>query len=382
MEQVYIVDAVRTPMGRFKGGLSSFNSVDLGAQMLNALAQRNDLDTATVDDVIFGCINQIGAQSANLARNSLLAAGWPDTVPGVTIDRQCGSSQQALHFAAQGIQAGAYDIAVAGGVEVMSLVPLNSGFEFGPKMGVGHPFEAEGWVARYGSDKVHQFASGERIADKWNIEREEMERLALASHQRADRAWNEGRFDSQVIRVNDLERDETIRATTSMEKMAQLQPISEGGRITAGTASQLADAASGVLLASESALKANGWVPMARVHTMAVVGSDPWLMLTGPIPATAKVLDRAKLTLDDMDLIEINEAFASVVLAWQRETGADLEKTNVNGGAMALGHALGATGTRIAATLVHELRRQSARYGLMTICEGGGLANATILEAL
>lgn len=380
MANVYIVDAIRTPMGRNKGALSEFNSVDLGAEILTSLVARTGIDPADIDDVIFGCINQIGAQSANLARNALLAAGFPDTVPGVTIDRQCGSSQQALHFAAQGIQAGAYDMVIAGGVEVMSLVPLNSGFETGPSLGFGHPFESEGWVRRFGPDRVHQFSAGERIADKWQIERDEMERFALASHQRAEHAWNESRFDGEVVRVNGLARDETIRPTTTLERMAELQPISDGGRITAATASQLADAASAVMLASEDAIKRFGLTPRARLHSMAVVGSDPWLMLTGPIPATKKVLERAGLTIDDIDRFEVNEAFASVVLAWMRETGAPHEKTNVNGGAIALGHALGATGTRIISTLVNELERSQSRYGLVTICEGGGLANATILE--
>ena len=379
---VFIVDAIRTPMGRPMGGLSSWHPVDLAAAILRKLVDRSDLDAGAVDDVILGCINQIGAQSANIARNAVLAAGFPDHVPGVTIDRQCGSSMQAMHFAAQGILAGAYDLVIAGGVEVMSLVPLNSGFEMGPQMGVGHPFEAPGWVQRYGADKVHQFAAGERIAAKWNIGRAAMEELALASHQRATRAVDSGYFDREVLPVNELRQDETIRRDTSLQKLASLRTLSDEGVITAGTASQLADAASGVLLASESAVRRFGLTPRARIHAMAVAGSDPWLMLTGPIPATEKVLKRAGLQMSDIDLFEMNEAFAAVVLAWAAETGADLDRTNVNGGAMALGHALGATGTRLTTTLLHELERRNSRWGMETICEGGGLANATIIERL
>jgi acetyl-CoA C-acetyltransferase len=380
MSAVYIVDAVRTPMGRRNGGLSEFHPADLAANILKFIVDRAKIDPARIDDVVFGCINQIGAQAFNLARTSWLSAGLPDSVPGVTIDRQCGSSQQAVHFAAQGIRAGSYELAIAGGVEVMSLVPLNSSGELGPDLGLRYPFDGEGWTRRYGPERVHQFTSGERIAEKWDIGRDEMEKFALTSNQRATRAWAEGYFDREVFAVNDLIRDETIRVDTSLEKMAALKPISEGGRITAGTASQIADAATAVLLASEEAVTRYNLTPRARIHTMVVVGSDPWLMLTGPIPATEKALARAELTVDDIDLFECNEAFAAVVLAWARETSVDLERTNVNGGAIALGHALGATGTRLLTTLLHELERRNGRYGLQTVCEGGGLANATIIE--
>jgi acetyl-CoA C-acetyltransferase len=380
MSAVYIVDAVRTPMGRRNGGLSAIHPADLGADVLKLIVDRAAIDPARIDDVIFGCISQIGAQAFNLARNSWLSAGLPESVPGVTIDRQCGSSQQAVHFAAQGILAGSYDLAIAGGVEVMSLVPLNSSGELGPELGLRYPFDGDGWTRRYGPERVHQFAAGERIAEKWDITREQMEEFALNSNQRAERAWADGIFDREVFAVNDLNRDETIRTGTSREKMAALKPISEDGRITAATASQIADAATAVLLASDDAIQRYGLTPRARIHTMVVAGSDPWLMLTGPIPASEKALARAGRTVDDIDLFECNEAFASVVLAWAHDTGVDLARTNVNGGAIALGHALGATGTRLLTTLLHELERRNGRYGLETVCEGGGLANATVIE--
>jgi acetyl-CoA C-acetyltransferase len=382
MADVYIVDAVRTPMGRRNGGLSDLHPVDLGAHAITALVDRTGIDPEAVDDVIFGCISQIGSQAWNIARNSWLAAGLPESVPAVTIDRQCGSSQQAVHFGAQGILAGSYDVVVAGGIEQMSLVPLNCSAELGPQLGVGFPFESEGWIKRYGDGKVHQFFAGQRIAEHWGIARDEMERFALRSHQRANRAWNEGRFDREVVPCNGLEKDETIRADTSLEKMATLKPIQEGGLITAATACQVADGAATVLLASEAAVKRHGLTPRARIHSMVAVGSDPWLLLTGPIPATKKALASGGLEVDDIDLFECNEAFASVVLAWAADTGADPERTNVNGGAIALGHALGATGTRLLTTLLHELERTGGRYGLETVCEGGGLANATIIERL
>ena len=380
MPAVYICDAVRTPMGRRRGGLANVHPADLGAAVLSRLVDRAGFDPAVVDDVIFGCISQIGAQAFNVARTAWLSAGLPESVPAVTIDRQCGSSQQALHFAAQGILAGSYDVAIAGGVENMSTVPLNCSGEWGPELGVRYPFDGAGWTERYGPERVHQFASGERIAEKWGIGREEMERYSLASNQKAQAAWDAGHFDREVFPVNGLARDETIRVGSTPEKMAGLKPISEGGVITAGTASQIADAATGVLLASEDAVERHGLTPRARVHTMAVAGSDPWLMLTGPIPATEKALARAGLAIEDIDLFECNEAFAVVVLAWAREVGADLDRVNVNGGAVALGHALGATGTRLMTTLLHELERRQGRYGLQTVCEGGGQANATIIE--
>ncbi|MGV0838239.1 acetyl-CoA C-acyltransferase [Mycolicibacterium thermoresistibile] len=380
MSEVFIVDAIRTPMGRRNGGLSTVHPTDLGAELLVRLVERNNVDPKTIDDVVLGCINQIGAQSANLARNCVLSAGFPDTVPGVTVDRQCGSSQQALHFAAQGVLAGSYDLAIAGGLEVMSLVPLNSGFERGPELGVGHPFQGDGWVKRFGPDQVHQFFAGERIAEKWKISRQDMEAFAQGSNERAASAWDKGHFDREVTPVNELSTDETIRRNSTLEKLATLDPILDGGVLTAGTASQIADGASAVLVASAAAVRRYGLTPRAAIRSMVVAGSDPWLMLTGPIPATEKALAKADLKLDDIDLFEVNEAFASVVLAWSRETGADLEKTNVNGGAIALGHALGATGTRLMTTLLNELERRDARFGLETVCEGGGLANATVIE--
>jgi acetyl-CoA C-acetyltransferase len=381
MSEAYIVDAIRTPGGRRGGGLSHLHPVDLGARVLQGLVERAGIDPGTVDDVIFGCVAQVGSQAWNIARNAWLSAGYPEHVPGVTIDRQCGSSQQAVHFAAQGVQAGGYDLVVAGGVEVMSLVTLNSSGEVGPQLGFRYPFDGEGWHARFGDQEIHQFRGGELIAQRWDISRSDMEELALTSHQRAARAWDEGRFDTQILPVDGCTRDEGIRPDTTLEKMATLPPLlGEGGRLTAALASQIADGASALLIASEEAVARYGLTPRARLPTMVVTGSDPVLILTGPIPATAKALEKAKLSVDDIDLFECNEAFASVVLAWSRETGVPLERTNVNGGAMALGHPLGASGAKLMTTLLCELERTGGRYGLQTMCEGGGLSNATILE--
>jgi acetyl-CoA C-acetyltransferase len=382
MPDVYIIDAIRTPMGRKNGGLSHLHPVDLGAQALTALLDRTGVDPNEIDDVVFGCVSQIGSQAWNIARNSWLSAGLPEGVPAVTIDRQCGSSQQAVHFAAQGILAGSYDLVIAGGVEAMSLVPLNCSAELGPQLGLRFPFDGDGWTKRYGNGRVHQFSAGQRIAKRWGITRDTMEEFALTSHQRADRAWKEGRFDSEVIPCCGITKDETIRPETSLEKMAALPPIEEGSLITAATACQIADGASTVLLASREALERHGLRPRARIDAMVAVGSDPWLMLTGPIPATERALSRSGLGIDDIDLFECNEAFASVVIAWAKETGANLDRTNVNGGAIALGHALGATGARLLTTMLHELDRSGGRYGLQTVCEGGGLANATIIERI
>ncbi len=382
MPDAYIIDAIRTPAGRRGGGLSHVHPVDLGAVVLKNLVERTGIDPGAVDDVIFGCVAQVGSQAWNIARNAWLSAGFPEHVPGVTIDRQCGSSQQAAHFAAQGVQAGAYDLVVAGGVEVMSLVTLNSSGEVGPGLGFRYPFDGEGWHARFGDQEIHQFRGGELIAQQWDISRSEMEELALASHQRAARAWSEGRFDSQVVPVGDCTRDEGIRADTTLEKMATLPPLLPDGRLTAALSSQIADGASALLIASEDAVRRYGLTPRARFHTMAVTGSDPVLILTGPIPATRMALQKAKMTVDDIDLFECNEAFASVVLAWSRDTGVPLEKANVNGGAMALGHPLGASGAKLMTTLLCELERTGGRYGLQTMCEGGGLSNATIIERL
>lgn len=379
MVEAYIVDAVRTPMGKRGGGLSGVHPVDLSAHVLRALVERTGIDPARVDDVIWGCVGQIGAQAWNIARNAWLSAGFPEEVPGVTIDRQCGSSQQAVHFAAQGVMAGVYDLAIAGGVEVMSLVTLNSSGTVGPDLGFRYPFDGDLWNERYGDQEIHQFRGGELIAERWDISRREMEELALASHAKADNAWAEGRFDTQVVPIGDCARDEGIRETT-LEKMATLAPIREGGRLTAAVSSQITDGSAALLIASERAVQEHGLTPRARIHHMSVVGSDAVLILTGPIPATKRAFDRTGLGVDDIDLFECNEAFASVVLAWARETGVPLDKVNVNGGAMALGHPLGASGARLMTTLVNELERTGGRYGLQTMCEGGGLSNATILE--
>jgi acetyl-CoA C-acetyltransferase len=381
MADAFIVDAVRTPTGRRGGGLSEVHPVDLGAHVLGALVDRTGIDPAAVDDVIFGCVCQVGAQAWNIGRNAWLSAGLPEEVPAVTIDRQCGSSQQAVHFAAQGVMAGVYDIAIGGGVEVMSLCTLNSSGTIGPELGMRYPFDGDGWLKRFGDQEIHQFRGGEMIAQKWDVKREEMERLALSSHQKAARAWDEGRFDNEVVPYGDCTRDEGVRADTTLEKMSTLKPLlGDDGRLTAATSSQIADGAAAIMVASEAAVERFNLTPRARLHTMSVVGSDPVLILTGPIPATAKAIARSGLSIDDIDLFECNEAFASVVIAWSRESGASLERTNVNGGAMALGHPLGASGAKLMTTLLNELERSGGRYGLQTMCEGGGLSNATIIE--
>ncbi|TMR94052.1 acetyl-CoA C-acetyltransferase [Nonomuraea basaltis] len=380
MAEAFIVDAVRTPVGRRKGALSAVHPADLGAHVLRALVTRTGIDPGAVDDVYFGCVSQMGAQTGNIARTSWLSAGLPQHVPGTTIDRQCGSSQQAVHFAAQAVMSGAADLVVAGGVEVMSLVPIASPATVGEREGMGTPYDGEGWRTHFGDQEVSQFRGAELIAQKWDVSREDMERFALESHRRAVAAWSDGAFADEVVPAFGLEADEGPRADTSLEKMAGLKALSEGGRLTAAVSSQISDGAAALLVASEEAVRRHGLTPLARVHSMAVVGSDPIYMLTGPIPATEKILDRSGLSIDGIDLIEINEAFASVVLAWQREMGAAPERTNAFGGAIALGHPLGATGARLMTTLIHQLRRTGGRYGLQTMCEGGGMANATIVE--
>ncbi|MFZ3572744.1 acetyl-CoA C-acetyltransferase [Streptomyces sp. BH097] len=382
MPEAFIVGAVRTPVGRRKGALSGVHPADLGAHVLRALVERTGVDAGDVDDVILGCVSQIGAQSGNIARTAWLSAGLPQHVPGTTVDRQCGSSQQAVHFAAQAVGSGAADLVVAGGVEVMSLVPIASPMTVGEQAGTGSPFTGDGWHEHFGDQQVSQFHGAELIAEKWGISRTDMESYALSSHRRSVAAQAEGVFDDEIVPSFGLTVDEGPRADTGMEKMAGLGPLTEGGRLTAAVASQISDGAAALLIASEDAVRRHGLTPLARVHATAVVGSDPILMLTGPIPATEKVLERAGLALGDMDLIEINEAFASVVLAWRKELGADPERTNAFGGAIALGHPLGATGARLMTTLVHQLRRTGGRYGLQTMCEGGGMANATVLERL
>ncbi|TKG72635.1 acetyl-CoA C-acyltransferase [Prauserella endophytica] len=376
--QAYIVDAVRTPTGKRGGGLSGLHPADLLGDVFAALLDRTGVDPGRVDDVIAGCVAQMGEQAWNVGRNAWLSAGLPVEVPAVTIDRQCGSSQQAVHFAAQAVKSGEQDLVVAGGVEVMSRVPLNSSGD--PKLGYGYPFAGAGWAKHYGDQEIHQFRGGDLIAERWGIDREAMFDLAIASHARAARAHDEGRFAGQLMEAAGVTADEGVRRSSDRDKMRSVPPIREGGVHNAPLASQIADGAAAVLVASERAVERLGLTPIARVHTATVVGSDPVLILSGPIPATRRVLDRAGLTVDDIDLFECNEAFAAVVLAWAKDLGVDLDRVNVNGGAMALGHPLGASGARLMTTLVHELRRTGARYGLQTMCEGGGLANATILE--
>ncbi|MGW9404213.1 acetyl-CoA C-acetyltransferase [Arthrobacter sp. NPDC055585] len=383
MTTAYIIDAVRTPGGRRRGSLAGIHSADLGGHVISALMERTGVDPGAVDDVIFGCTDTIGSQAGDIARTAWLVAGLPDHVPGVTIDRQCGSSQQAVHFAAQGVMSGTADLIVAGGVQNMSAIPISAAMVQGSQYGFTTPFaQSPGWVSRYGDQEVSQFRSAEMIAEKWAIPRERMEEFALQSHQRALRAMDEGRFEKEIVPVAGLAQDEGPRRDTSLEKMAGLSPLTEGGRITAAVASQICDAASALLIASESAVATHGLTPRARIHHISVRADDPVWMLTGPIRATAYALERAGMSVDEIDLFECNEAFASVVLAWSQELGIDLAKVNVNGGGIALGHPIGATGTRIMATLLNELERTRGRYGLQVMCEGGGQANVTIIERL
>jgi acetyl-CoA C-acetyltransferase len=383
MAEAYIVDAVRTPVGKRGGGLSQVHPADLGGSVLSALVERNDIDPRAVEDVVFGCLDAIGPQAGDIARTCWLAAGLPDEVPGTTVDRQCGSGQQALHFAAQGVMSGTQDLVIAGGVQNMSMIPISQAMLAGQPLGFEDPFHgSKGWVARYGVQEVSQFRAAEMIAEKWSCSREDMERFALESHQRAVRAMDEGRFEREIVQLEGVTADEGPRRDTSLEKMAKLQPLSPGGRLTAAVSSQISDASSALLVASERAVKDHGLRPRARIHHMSVRGADPIWMLTAPIPATAHALSRAGMKLSDIDAVEINEAFASVVLAWLAETGADPEKVNPNGGAISLGHPLGATGARLMTTLLHELERTGGRYGLQTMCEGGGQANVTIIERI
>lgn len=383
MANAYIVDAIRTPVGKRRGGLAEVHPADLGAHVLEALVERTGLDPAVVEDVVFGCLDTIGPQAGDIARTCWLAAGLPDEVPGTTVDRQCGSSQQALHFAAQGVMSGTQDVVIAGGVQNMSMIPIAAAMIVAKEYGHTDPFSgSKGWVERYGNKAVSQFQSAEMIANKWDISRVEMEELAFNSHKRAVTAREEGRFDREIVPFGDVKADEGPRPNTSMEKMASLAPLAEGGTITAAVSSQISDGAAAMLVVSDKALKDYNLTPRARVHHLSVRGADPIWMLTAPIPATKYALDKAGMTLDDIDLIEINEAFAPVVLAWQKETGADMARVNVNGGAIALGHPLGATGARLMTTLLHELERTGGRYGLQTMCEGGGQANVTIIERL
>jgi acetyl-CoA C-acetyltransferase len=380
----YLVDAVRTPVGRRNGALAQVHPADLGAHVIAALFDRNPgADPDAVDDVIFGCIDTLGPQAGDIARTCWLAAGFAEHVPGVTVDRQCGSSQQAVHFAAQAVLSGTADLVVAGGVQNMSAIPIASAMVVGEQFGFPTPFTGSaGWEKRYGTQEVSQFRAADMIAEKWDISREEMEEYALRSHRLALTAINEGRFANEIVPVGDFTTDEGPRADTTAEKMAGLQPLREGGRVTAALASQISDAASAVLVASASAVQRFGLTPRARVHHISARADDPVYMLTAPIRATRYALERAGMTLADVDLVEINEAFASVVLAWAKDLDADLGKVNVNGGAIALGHPIGATGAKLLATMLNELERTGGRYGLQTMCEGGGQANVLIVERL
>jgi acetyl-CoA C-acetyltransferase len=382
MAEAYIVDAVRTPVGKRGGGLAAVHPADLGAVVLSALVQRTGIDPAAVEDVVFGCVDTVGPQAGDIARTAWLAAGLPDHVPGTTVDRQCGSSQQAVHFAAQAVLSGTADVVVAGGVQNMSAVPISYAMTAGQALGFPDPFGGSvGWRRRYGDQEISQFRSAEMIAEKWDISRDDMERFAVTSHERALRAAADGRFDREIVPVAGLAADEPPRRP-DWAKIRSLPALTEGGRLTAATSSSIADAAAALLIVNSRGLRTHGLTARARIHHMSVRGADPVWMLTAPIPATAHALTRSGLTLTDIDLIEINEAFASVVLAWAAETGADLARVNVNGGAIALGHPLGATGARLMTTLLHELERTGGRYGLQVMCEGGGQANVTILECL
>ena len=382
MPEAYIVDAIRTPVGRRGGGLSQVHPADLGAHVMSAIVERTGIDPLAVDDVFWGCVDAIGPQAGDIARTCWLAAGLPEEVPGTTIDRQCGSSQQAVHFAAQAVMSGTNDVILAGGVQNMSAIPITAAMLAGQAYGFEDPFRGStGWLARYGDQEVSQFRAAELIAEKWGITRDEMEEYAVESHVRALRAQAEGRFEREIVPLARLTADEGPREP-NWDKIRSLPTLVPDGRLTAAVSSQISDAAAAILVVSESALREYGLTPRARIHHLSVRGADPIFMLTAPIPATAYALQRTGMTLDQIDLIEINEAFASVVLAWQRETGADLAKVNVNGGAIALGHPLGATGARLMTTLLHELERTGGRYGLQTMCEGGGQANVTIIERL
>lgn len=383
MKEAYIIDAVRTPVGKRGGGLSTVHSADLGALPIGALVERTGIDPAAVDDVIYGCCDTVGPQAGDIARTCWLAAGLPEHVPGVTIDRQCGSSQQSVHFAAQGVMSDTADLIVAGGVQNMSAIPISTSMEAGEALGFSDPFSgSKGWVERYGPGEVTQFVGAEMIADKWNISREEMEVFALQSHERALAAMDAGHFENEIAPLEGVHADEGPRRGTSLEKMASL-PLVEGcTRLTAAVASQISDGAAALLIASERAVKEHGLSPRARIHHISVRADDPIMMLSAPIPATRHALEKAGMRKEEIDLVEINEAFAPVVIAWQKETGFDMERVNVNGGAIALGHPIGATGARLMTTLLNELERRGGRYGLQTMCEGGGQANVTIIERL
>ena len=381
--EAYLLDAVRTPVGRRGGALSEMHPADLAAHVLTAAIDRTGVDPALVDDVILGCTDTLGGQAGNIARTAWLAAGFPDHVPGVTIDRQCGSSQQAVHFAAQAVLSGTQDLVIAGGVQNMSRIPISAAMIAGQSYGFPDPFSGStGWQKRYGNEEISQFRSADMIAARWNLSRSTLEEYAYESHQRALAAIAAGRFDAETTPIGAFRFDEGPRRDTTLERMAGLKPLSEGSRLTAAVASQISDGASAAVVASDRFVAAHNLTPLARIHHLSVRAADPVWMLTGPIPATANALARTGLTVADIDLFEVNEAFAPVVLAWLAETGADSNRVNVNGGGIALGHPIGATGTKLLATLLHELIRRNARYGLQTMCEGGGTANVTIIERL
>jgi acetyl-CoA C-acetyltransferase len=382
MPEAYVIEAVRTAVGKRNGSLAGVHPVDLGAAAWRGLFDRTDVDPGAVDDVIAGCVDAIGGQAGNIARLSWLAAGFPEEVPGVTVDRQCGSSQQAISFGAQAIMSGTADLIVAGGMQNMSQIPISSAMIVGEQFGFTSPTnESKSWLHRYGDQEISQFRGSELIAEKWNLSREEMEEYSLASHQRAQHAIRAGYFENEIIPVDGFVTDEGPR-DTSLEKMAGLKTLVDGGRLTAAMASQISDGASAVLLASEQAVTDHGLKPRARIHHISARGADPVFMLTGPIPATQYALDKTGLSIDDIDTVEINEAFAPVVMAWLKETKADHAKVNPSGGAIALGHPLGATGAKLFTTMLNTLERTGGRYGLQTMCEGGGTANVTIIERL
>ncbi len=390
-EKAYIVEAVRTAGGKRDGRLSLWHPADLGAKVLDELVTRLDMDPALVDDVVFGCVDQVGAQSGNVARNAILSSSFPESVPGTSVDRQCGSSQQAIHFAIQAVMSGTQDIVIGGGVEVMSMVPIGAAVKDGYDAGHGLPFDSEGMKERYPGVFFSQFTGAELVADKWNLSREDLDKFALESHQKAAHATESKYFDREILPVegrnaegmNDLVMaDEGIRFDASLDKLAGLNPVTEGGVITAGNASQITDGAAAVMVCNDAGLKKIQANPRAEIVSISVVGDDPVFMLTGPIPASIQALKTANLTIDDMDLYEVNEAFAPVPLAWSEDLKADRSKLNVNGGAMALGHPLGATGAKLMTTLLHEMERRESTYGLQAICEGGGTANATIIKRI
>lgn len=381
--QVFLVDAARTPVAKRNGGLKNIHPADLGAHVIRTIVARNDFDPSAVDDVVFGVCDQLGPQAGDVARTCWLAAGLPDDVPGVTVDRQCGSSQQAVHFAAQAVMSGTQDLVIAGGVQNMSMIPISAAYTAAEQWGLSDPFSGStGWTARYGDEEVSQFRAADMVAEKWQLTRDELDQYGLESHRRAVHAVDNGWFDDEIVPLAGVSVDEGPRRDTSVERMAALAPLREGGLVTAAHASQISDAASAVLVASERAVAEHGLTPRARIHHMDVRADDPILMLTAPIRATHRALSRSGLSIDDIDLIEINEAFAPVPMAFQRELHADPDVINVSGGAIALGHPIGATGTRLLTTLLHALERTSGRYGLETICEGGGQANVTIIERL